>query len=155
MTQQAPNWNPTAVATSIGWLDRATGEHLVAAVGLTPDEGAEGAVPNSPAWAKTYDYAADILNLTLPVITGSAVVGQDLTASSGTWRGVPTIFAYQWLRAGVDIDGATAATYTPTADDIGSELSVTVTATKRGSEGEATSVETAAVAAATAEAVPE
>ena len=59
MTQQAPNWNPTAVATSIGWIDRATGEHLVAAVGLTPDERTEGAVPNSPAWAKTYDAAAE------------------------------------------------------------------------------------------------
>jgi LPXTG-motif cell wall-anchored protein len=63
----------------------------------------------------------------LPTITGDARVGETLTASAGEWTPAPTGVAYQWLRAGQPIDGATSATYTPVAADLASALSVRVT----------------------------
>jgi len=45
-----------------------------------------------------------------PTVTGSAVVGSTLTAVPGSWA-EGTTFAYQWAADGVDISGATAATY--------------------------------------------
>ena len=74
-----------------------------------------------------------------PAITGTAVAGQELTATAGTIMdtdGVPSSFTYQWLR--VDADGtsnpaditdATAATYTLTAADAGKKIKVQVSFT--------------------------
>ncbi|NGZ99923.1 hypothetical protein G5V59_05725 [Nocardioides sp. W3-2-3] len=45
-----------------------------------------------------------------PTISGTTAVGSTLTAAPGTWT-TGTTFGYQWLRAGVAISGATAATY--------------------------------------------
>jgi PASTA domain len=67
-----------------------------------------------------------------PTVTGTPQVGQTLTATTGTWAGTPSGFAYQWI--GCDLDGcfeladATAATYTPPADAEGLQLFVLVTA---------------------------
>lgn len=66
---------------------------------------------------------------TLPVITGSPQVGQTLTTTSGVWANSPTGFAYQWLKAGSPISGATATTYVPVIGDLGTMISVIVTAT--------------------------
>jgi hypothetical protein len=69
-----------------------------------------------------------------PIATGSAGVGKQLTADSGLWSTTATL-TYQWLRcdayyAGcVEIPGATDATYTVVADDVGHVLGVRVTAT--------------------------
>lgn len=56
------------------------------------------------------------------------LVGSLLTCSNGTWTGDPTSFTYQWLRGSAKIDGATAATYTTTAADLGASLTCEVTA---------------------------
>ena len=66
-----------------------------------------------------------------PQITGTAAVGSTLTASTGIWSPTPR-FTYQWLRNGVNISRATAATYTLSAIDRGSRISVRVVATSRG-----------------------
>jgi len=68
----------------------------------------------------------------VPMITGTAQVGQVLTANPGTWTPAPTTFSYQWLRNGVAIAGATGATYTPVAADVGTTLTVRVTGTPAG-----------------------
>ena len=73
-------------------------------------------------------------NTSLPSISGSAAVGQTLSASAGSWTGSPT-FTYQWLRCAntglscLPIGGASASSYTPQAADMGLTLEVQVTAT--------------------------
>ncbi|MDR1825111.1 MAG: leucine-rich repeat domain-containing protein [Bifidobacteriaceae bacterium] len=67
---------------------------------------------------------------TKPVISGEVEVDQTLTAETGTWTPAPVDLAYQWLRGGTPIDGATSATYKVTAADVGAELSVKVTGSK-------------------------
>lgn len=82
-----------------------------------------------------------------PTITGTAKVGATLTASAGTWSPSASV-AYQWLRAGVAITGATASTYAPVVEDLGKVLTVRVTGTRPGYVTTAkTSAATAAVVA--------
>jgi hypothetical protein len=67
-----------------------------------------------------------------PTITGTPKVGTPLTAAPGTWAPVPTAFTYRWFANNVAITGATAATYTPVAADVGKRITVTVTGTRTG-----------------------
>ncbi|GAB3865675.1 hypothetical protein GCM10028801_36460 [Nocardioides maradonensis] len=92
---------------------------------------------------KDKDAGPVLVNKVAPFISGDAQVGQVLTGHVGTWGGGPSAFAYQWTQDGVAIPGATAATYTPTATQIGKRIGLTVT----GSHAKATSV--AASSAAT------
>lgn len=62
--------------------------------------------------------------------------GQEVSVSEGTWSGMaPINYAYQWQlcnRSGnncVDIPGATGATYTPTAAEVGRVVAAVVTGT--------------------------
>lgn len=71
-----------------------------------------------------------IVNLTLPTISGTAKAGRVLTATGGTWSVEGPTLAYQWLRNGVAIPGATSATYRVTSADAGASLTVAVTASK-------------------------
>ena len=80
-----------------------------------------------------------------PVISGDAVVGSTLTASSGTWSDPAAALSYSWRRcddAGncTPIDGATATTYTLTSGDVGSSIRIRVTATNAGGSTTARSV---------------
>jgi hypothetical protein len=68
----------------------------------------------------------------VPTVSGTARVGSVLTAAPGTWGPAPVTISYQWNRAGTAISGATAATYTATASDLGKALTVTVSGTKTG-----------------------
>ena len=69
-------------------------------------------------------------NTGAPALTGTALTGQTLTCSQGTWTGSPTpTYAYQWKRAGANIAGATASTYLLVAGDVGQAIKCTVTAT--------------------------
>jgi hypothetical protein len=62
-------------------------------------------------------------------ITGTAAIGQSLSATLADWPAGAT-FTYEWLR-GTTVVG-TAATYTVTATDAGNQLSVRVTASVAG-----------------------
>lgn len=64
-------------------------------------------------------------------IDGTPVVGSVLTATPDGWLD-RTALAYAWTRDGQPIDGATGATYTPTADDLGSTIGVTATGVLQG-----------------------
>lgn len=84
----------------------------------------------------------------IPVITGTAQVGQTLTATNGTWSNSPS-FAKKWLANGAVISGATGGTYQPVVGDIGKTITVEVTASKTDfPDAKATSQPTAAVIAA-------
>lgn len=87
-------------------------------------------------------------NTVAPAITGTAAEGETLTVSNGTWTNTPDAYAYQWNRAGVAIAGADENTLLLTADDVGSTITATVTATNEGVSTSATSDPTAEVAAA-------
>lgn len=67
-----------------------------------------------------------------PTITGTAKVASVLTANPGTWGPSGVTLAYQWNRSGVAIAGATASTYTLTADDANTVMTVTVTGSATG-----------------------
>lgn len=86
------------------------------------------------------------VNSAAPAITGTAKVGQTLTAANGTWSGSPT-FTRQWKANGAVINGATGTTYVPVAGDISKTITVTVTATNTKGWVTKTSAATAAVVA--------
>jgi hypothetical protein len=91
----------------------------------------------------------------MPVVSGTAQVGQSLSASTGTWSGTtPITYSFQWQRcdsAGANcaaVAGATAASYSPTSSDGGSTMRASVTATNAASSASASSTQTAVVVAA-------
>ena len=82
-----------------------------------------------------------------PSISGSLVVGQTLTASTGVWSPDPS-FSFQWLSNNSDIRGAGGSTYVLTSADLGKNISVRVTATRDGyTKTTLSSSQTAAVTA--------
>ena len=89
----------------------------------------------------------------IPTIGGTAQVGQTLTADTSGISDADGLtsasFAYQWLADGSDISGATGASYTPVAGDVGRAVSVLISFTDdAGNAEQLTSAATAAVVAA-------
>jgi hypothetical protein len=85
-------------------------------------------------------------NTVLPTITGTAEVGETLTAAAGTWTGTATItYNYQWFSDGDMIPGATSTTYIPVSGDIGNVITVLVTGINAVGYSQAISAATAAV----------
>jgi subtilisin family serine protease len=93
-------------------------------------------------------------NTSPPTISGTPQAGQTLSASTGSWTGSPTSYAYQWERCDSggtscsDVAGATAASYALTSADVGATMRVTVGAANSAGATAATSAATALVAAA-------
>jgi len=79
-------------------------------------------------------------NTGLPQLRGTAVLGQTITCSQGSWSGDPPLsFAVQWLRTGVAIPAATGSTHSVAAADIGRQMSCRVTASNIYGRATATS----------------
>jgi hypothetical protein len=80
--------------------------------------------------------AAPPTNTARPTISGSAAVGETLTANNGTWVGA-TSFSYSWLLCDQNgnncaaISGATGKTYGVRSSDVGHELLARVRAANR------------------------
>jgi beta-xylosidase len=86
-----------------------------------------------------------------PSVSGVPVVGNQLSATPGTWDRDQLTLGLQWLRNGVAVPGATASTYRLGAADVGAVMSVEVTASRPGyASGVARSAATGPVAKATA-----
>ena len=81
-----------------------------------------------------------------PKVQGKTVVGSQLSASPGAWSETGLSFAYQWLRDGVQVSGATAQQYRLSNADVGHRVAVEVTASRAGAlPGVAVSEPTAVV----------
>ncbi len=84
---------------------------------------------NAPA-----EVAPGLLTTTAPAtISGSFTTDELLSVTPGTYN-VTATESYRWLADGAAIDGATASSYRVTADKVGAEISVEVTATRAGYE---------------------
>jgi hypothetical protein len=127
------------------------GSTLRIKVTATNVSGATSAQSNATAVVTTAGSGAPV-NTVEPAISGSAVQGQALTATTGTWTGaVPQTYAYQWLRCNTSgascasIGGETHSTRLVDPSDVGSTLRVRVTATNGSGSASATSNATATV----------
>jgi hypothetical protein len=107
------------------------------------------------------------INTALPAISGSPQVGQELSATTGTWAGNPTAFVFQWMRCAPDattanpasctsIAGATSSQYVLAAADVYQRVAVMVTASKTvaGASASAISAPSAPVADAQGRTAP-
>lgn len=155
-------WTPTPDKISYQWLrDRApvadatqptyelTSADLDAkiAVQVTVErEGYATAVLTSVAGDAV---AASSFAATAPVISGNAIMGQTLHATSGVWSPVPTTLSYAWFADGDPIPDADTSSYQLTPDEVGATITVAVTGTRSGYAAKTvTSDATSAVAAA-------
>ena len=143
-----------ATASTYTLADDDEGKAIKVRVSFTDDDGndeqltsaATGAVAAAPPPPNTPATGG-------PTITGVAQVGETLTAgATGIADGDGlnnAAFAYQWLAADAEINGATASTYTLADDDEGKAIKVKVSFTDdAGNDEELTSAATGAVAAA-------
>jgi phospholipase/lecithinase/hemolysin len=100
-------------------------------------------------------------NVSPPSISGSAQVGNTLTADHGNWNGSqPLSYQYHWQRCDANggscsnISGQTAKTYVLKSVDQGNTLRVRVVALNTDGSSSATSVPTAKVSAASTTPAP-
>ena len=130
------------------------GKAITVRVSFTDDAGSDeqltsavtGAVAAAPPPPNTPATGA-------PTITGTAEVGETLTADTTGIADADGLgnaaFAYQWLAAADEINGATAATYSLADDDAGKAITVRVSFTDdAGNDEQLTSAATGEVAAA-------
>ncbi|MDQ6867125.1 MAG: right-handed parallel beta-helix repeat-containing protein [Pseudomonadota bacterium] len=116
-------------------------------VSVTATNASGSSTPATSAATAAVTAASGVpVNTGIPTISGTPQVGQTLTSTNATWTNNPTSFTYQWNRAGSAIGGAIASSYVPVSADVGSTLTVSVTATNAsGSSAPATSAATAVV----------
>jgi hypothetical protein len=111
---------------------------------------AGGSTPASSAVTDTVLHALPPAptNTKPPVISGSAIEGETLKASTGSWSGSPTSYAYQWEECNalskdcMPVGGATSSSYTLTPEDVESDVRVVVTASNAGGSTPASSAMT-------------
>jgi hypothetical protein len=87
-----------------------------------------------------------------PAVAGTPQEGQGLSASSGAWSGTqPLSYRYQWQRCDTSgnscasVAGATAQSYQLTANDVGAQMRVQVTASNTSGSATAVSAPTSVV----------
>ncbi len=85
-------------------------------------------------WPSGFIHFHDVAlqNQAPPTISGTAQVGQVLTATPGVWSTTPATVAYQWFGDGQMITGATDPSYTLPAGRVGQQISVQVAVTATG-----------------------
>ncbi len=145
LTAATGTWSPMPSSFTYAWLR--DGVAIVGATSSTytlvaADQGAAISVQLSGA-VTGYDtatvtsvataaVAAGTITTVKPTISGTAQVGQQLTAGVAGWSPMPSGFTYAWLRGGTAISGATASTYTLVAADQGAAIAVRVTGSVAG-----------------------
>lgn len=134
-------WSVTGTGTSIDQSGQVsiTTDTIRAASSVAVSYTNSGGVETSGFSVTVEEAAGPPVNTVLPVISGTPEIGEALSVSTGTWTTTGSVsYAYQWKRGGVNISGATAASYTLVAGDDGSDVSCDVTATDDGGNTTAT-----------------
>ncbi len=111
----------------VAWGSNANGQRIVPA-SLSGTPNAAIAAAGSHALALTTAVVADAA----VVVEGVARIGSTLTARPGAVNVTGARHAFQWSADGEQIPGATGTTYTPTADRLGTTVTVTHTVSKAG-----------------------
>lgn len=91
-------------------------------------------VRSGGGWPNGFIHLEDVaVTATVPpAVAGSPQVDKALTFKPGAWNLPGTTYHYQWRSGGKAITGATGATYTPTAAQVGATFTVRVFADKAG-----------------------
>jgi hypothetical protein len=117
---------------------------------------AAGSSPPATSTQTAVVQPAPPANSSPPVISGNAMVGQTLSASTGSWSENPTGYSYQWQRCSAEgeecetITGATNSGYLLAGADAGATIRAQVSASNAsGSSAPATSSQTAVIAPGT------
>ncbi|MGZ6005670.1 MAG: choice-of-anchor Q domain-containing protein [Candidatus Saccharimonadales bacterium] len=116
--------------------------------GVAPDAGADeyGATGSGSITAPA--------NTALPALSGTAMDGNVLTASNGTWSGSAASYLYQWQRCDTggsnctDISGAVDSTYTLVPADDGNTVRAIVVASNAAGVASARSTQSSSIAGA-------
>ena len=115
-----------------------------------------GYIPPPPAQQQGGEKSSNTPATGAPAITGTPKVGETLTASASAIADADGLtrvsYNYQWVanngNADTSLNGATASTYTPSINDVGKTIKVTVSFTDDANNSESrTSVATAPIAA--------
>ena len=87
------------------------------------------------------------VNTTAPTISpaGTPNIADTLSVADGSWTGYGYTTTYQWNRSGTAISGATGASYTLVAADVGAVMTCSVTRTNIRGTATATTAETSPV----------
>lgn len=137
VTATTSGWTPSGATVSLQWFDGERAITGATSATYTPTAAQAGHALHVVATGTAEGYDRYSVASTPVVvdegtqdgtvgIDGTAAVGTALTATDAGWL-AGTSFDRQWTRDGVAIDGATGATYTPTADDVDAVIGVTVT----------------------------
>jgi hypothetical protein len=142
LTANSGTWGPKGVHLLYQWLaggtaiSGATGSKLTlgtAESGKTVSVQVTGYATGDISWqvtsAATGKVGSGTLSGTTPTISGTAKVGDTLTAHAGSWTS-GTSLHYQWLANGKAIGGATKSTYKLPSGVSGKKVQVKVTGTK-------------------------
>lgn len=119
------------------------------ASGLRPTTISVDVTPGADLDLDVVLYAHSFTGTPTASLSGTAKVGQPLTASTSDWVEQPETTAYRWFRDGDRITGATGATYVPVAGDLGAAVSVEVTGDSVGFEPRTVTSDAVTVAAGT------
>jgi hypothetical protein len=146
LTATGGTWAPAPVTLSLQWLrdgapiagaTKSTYSLVAADLGAVMSVRVTGSKAGYTTVARTSAGTAKVLAAVavsgpVPSVSGTVRVGQTLTAKPGAWLPAPVALAYQWLRNGKAVAGATKSTYMLVAADLGAVMSVRVTGSKAG-----------------------
>lgn len=120
---------PISKATKSSYKLRAVDAESTISVRVTGSKSGYATVVRESAGL---DILAMLAVTPVPTISGTAVIGETLTATAGDWVPADVDLAYQWKRNGVAIPDADSTTYTLQSADAGAKITVTVTGSKDG-----------------------
>ncbi|WP_144765873.1 fibronectin type III domain-containing protein [Curtobacterium sp. 9128] len=137
VTAATTGWSPSGATVTYQWYDGEQAIPGATSSTYTPTAAQAGHALHVLATGTAEGYDTSSVASTPVVVAegtptgtvgidGTPTVGSALTATDSGWL-AGTTFDRQWTRNGAAIDGATGATYTPTADDLDAVIGITVT----------------------------